>query len=114
MTNQFENIFVSLEVAKLAKEKGFNEWCCSYYHGEQKHLNPHTFEDNYDIENSLFSNFQYQAPTHYQLIEWLSGKGFRLCKPYTKWLMYDSKFNKLIETFEDINQALIKALNLIK
>ena len=60
--------YVSLKVAKLLKEKGFNEKCIGYYpRGENTEVN-HSFlyERNSDwIDNSI------SAPTHQMAMKWL-------------------------------------------
>lgn len=73
MENKLENIFVSYEIAKLAYEKGFREWCagigvCDNSVGTM--LN--TEKDDIDFEYlGNPSKGYYGLPTHFQLMAWL-------------------------------------------
>ena len=70
-----EEQYVSIETAKLAKEKGFNEFCFHYYYRT-------TFINNYGISlnNSKLSYLDdnwsqhYAAPTQSLLARWLREK----------------------------------------
>ena len=58
--------YVSFEIAKLLKEKGFNECCYGYYY-EPKHLSHNTF----DITNSELEEDSCSAPTLQMAMKWL-------------------------------------------
>lgn len=57
--------FVSFEIAKLLKEKGFNEPCRSVY--EEKILRVNTMCDYFNSELSSYVC----APTHQMAMKWL-------------------------------------------
>lgn len=62
--------FVSFEVAKLLKEKGFVESCYGRYSVRSKDFHLDTTKP---CNNG--SNFLYCAPTHQMAMKWLRGKG---------------------------------------
>ncbi len=66
--------FVSLECAKLLKEKGFDEPCCGYYHlcNNDEFDEEDSFElaPNGDFQNSL-NNYRVGAPTLSEAQKWL-------------------------------------------
>lgn len=65
--------YVSLQVAKLLKEKGYNEYCGAYYHCNYDDMTEEEcFEvaPDYDFRNS--SNiYRIAAPTLYEAQQWL-------------------------------------------
>lgn len=69
-----KNDYVSLEVAKLLKEKGYDEYCEAYYH--ISHPKEATEEEcfeaapNKDFKNSN-NKFRIGAPSLYQAHKWL-------------------------------------------
>ena len=75
MQQELKNIFVTKEVAKLAKEKGFNGICAGFFTIK---------EDDIFSNSDSFAEFIFEpcanpekfieAPTHFQLIQWLIEK----------------------------------------
>ncbi len=62
---------ISFETAKLAKEKGFNEYVLNHY-SEFETLNgviPQIFQD--DVKNSELELIEYSAPTQSLLQKWI-------------------------------------------
>lgn len=78
MTNED---YVSLEVAKMLKEKGFNEYCGAYYHLNWDDM---TEEERFEIAPSHnFRNrnngYRVGVPTLYEAQKWLrSAKGLHI------------------------------------
>lgn len=69
--------YVSIEVAKLLKEKGFNEYCGAYYH---LNWDEATEEECFEIApNNDFRNkdngYRVGAPTLYEAQKWLRKQG---------------------------------------
>ena len=62
--------YVSFEVAKLLKEKGFNEKCLASYWTDG------SLTQSSGITNSITSNLVTAAPTHQFACAWLREKGF--------------------------------------
>lgn len=65
--------YVSLEVAKMLKEKGFNEYCGAYYHLNWDDMTEEEcFEiaPNYDFRNKD-NGYRAGAPTLYEAAKWL-------------------------------------------
>lgn len=68
--------YVSLEVAKLLKEKGFNEYCGAYYHLNWDDMTEEEcFEvaPNHDFRNKD-NGYRVGAPTLYDSQKWLREK----------------------------------------
>lgn len=68
--------YVSLEVAKLLKEKGFNEYCGAYYHLNWEDMTEEEcFEvaPNHDFRNKD-NGYRVGAPTLYEAAKWLRNK----------------------------------------
>ena len=67
--------YVSLETAKLLKERGFDEKCMSYYgHGEFQLGHPEYMRSNTDRDGVACNGVPYDAynaPTLQRAIEWL-------------------------------------------
>lgn len=69
--------YVSLEVAKMLKEKGFDEYCGAYYH--LYWMNEYTEDESFEISSSNdFKNsnnvYRIGAPTLYEAQKWLREK----------------------------------------
>ncbi len=67
--------YCSFEVAKLLKEKGFDEACRAVYEEEVLRIN--TLCDYYNSELSSYVC----APTHQMAMKWLREKGFHINAP---------------------------------
>ena len=113
MQQELKNIFVTKEVAKLAKENGFNEICAGFFKIYEGDVFPNS---NFDCEFFLGicdnpENF-IEAPTHFQLMEWLL-KNHEL----DVWRAFDSEWIVMGICTENpifnINEALTLALNQI-
>lgn len=81
MNEKLQSIFVPEAVARLAKEKGFDEWCACVFVPRLNEYFPnmassHDFDYVFDYEfkasNNIDSNLD--IPTHFQLIKWLKDK----------------------------------------
>ena len=75
MQEQLKNIFVTKEVAKLAKEKGFNEICAAHYkeygYDDSENCMPNTYQDFFELDSCNNPENFIEAPTHFQLIQWI-------------------------------------------
>ena len=125
MNDKLKNIFVPYNVAKLAFEKGFTEWCAGLQKKElELILNTHPIL-NYENDYQYFgddNDGEYGIPTHFQLITWLHNNHnidvlnyqFPLNGLYQ---VLDSNGyygkNEEFDTEFEINQALEVALNLL-
>lgn len=67
-----ENKIVSFEVAKLAKEKFFNEECQQYYNEGVLKTHPANLYYNHNQDNPPINS--YTAPTQIELQQWLKNK----------------------------------------
>lgn len=126
MTQQLKNIFVPYNVAKLAFEKGFIEWCSAIQGKDQSEPEPNVkIVTKEGRRFSLFdyaylsddSDGEYGIPTHFQLISWLKDKhdidvtmqiNGLLAVISTHGYTYDSGDNEF-----EINRALEVGLNLL-
>jgi hypothetical protein len=64
--------YVSFEVAKLLKEKGFNEYCLKNYWSSDKELHDWKWELSYNRNSDGNSNTKdCSAPTHQMAMAWL-------------------------------------------
>lgn len=66
-----EERYCSYEVARLLKEKGFDEACtCLYYNGDLEFVNDNSYE--HVMRNSSIANKDFiTAPTHQMACDWL-------------------------------------------
>ena len=69
--------YVSLEVARVLKEKGYDRECIAYYqNGEFYPYSVNLFKLNINNKNAAPSYMnQYSAPTKAEAIDWLESKG---------------------------------------
>lgn len=112
MQEQFKNIFVTLEVAKMAKEKGFVEWCAAYYSIRHELIYP-----NIDGFGNLLADCDNQQecielPTHHQLIEWLRAKNIDVWRGWKEEHVVQKKGLEP-SYLKNINDALLEALKLV-
>lgn len=74
--------FVSFDLAKKLKEKGFNKKCLGLYVISTKRLvynvSHHAGEDFTYLLSRRDNDVCIEAPTIYQVLKWLRGKGFDL------------------------------------
>ena len=99
--------YVSFEVAKLLKEKGFNEKCVAYY---PQCITPIklTFGGrvNYNSSNKFKMLPPISAPTHQMTMAWLREKNISIepsvVKPhYWVYTIYEILNNKVKELYND-------------
>jgi len=122
MNDKLKNIFVPYEIAKLAYEKGFREWCACI--GENRcniFLNSEGEYIDFDYMGVPINGY-YGLPTHFQLISWLkinhdidvsnSALGFT-----GKWVVIDVTgchvCNLKMDDEFEINEAIEVALNIL-
>jgi hypothetical protein len=107
---------VSFQVAKLAKEKGFDMECPKYW-SNTGHA-PEVIENKY---NSDLSIHEFQAPTQSLLQKWLMEEhqiyAYRDWHDYS-YVLWDEKTDNVNtytdENIEDLDKLLQEALKLIK
>ena len=114
MQEQLKNIFVTKEVAKLAKEKGFNEICMGFFRVTSfaKFVLPNSdTSNNFNLEACDNPENFIEAPTHFQLIRWIEETFFvRISRNNEGWWIIKEKgFEPTY--IEDINMALEFALD---
>lgn len=119
-----KHLFVNYELALLAKEKGFNELCLTYYGISSKTLFPigaRVYQNSVlysDPENSTVT-----APLYQQLVDWFRDKhklhigidtmafgyvGYHNNTPDPKTWSKDKRYRT--NDYKEYYQALIKAL----
>lgn len=121
MDNKF---YVSYEVAKLLKEKGYDRECISYYYDDGKEID-YSFCGE---RNSTWEERCVSAPTKAEAIDWLEDKGIMIdihwigfvdsrkwnysifnCSTYDR---IDTMYNYLTR-LEAEEAAIIKALEML-
>lgn len=129
-----KHLFVTYEIAKLLKEKGFNEMCFAYY--PSTCLNPDLLIPSQYKETAIFYDRPHNtltlAPMHQQVIDFLREKHDLVISTRRDggyWIIdvvdisdedSSSPFNRTDERalgsdyYAMLNEAIIKALNLIK
>ena len=119
MSKKIENIFVTLEVAKMAKEKGFDEWCAAFW---DCGVNGYFLFPNLNFNKSKEwgnapSSYQCIAPTHFQLTQWLitNHKIYVFQESTERWkIAYDLACGRFGQNYRNtINEALLEALKLV-
>ena len=99
-----KKFYVSLEAAKLLKEKGYNEQCeyCFYYddyHDKWDYDSPYNLFDDDPMyyNNETIDDEMYSMPTKAEAIDWLERKGIvielrydndELQKDDSEWIYY--------------------------
>ena len=106
--------YCSFEVAKLLKEKGFDEECISYYVDDE----PNDIKYSFLAETN--STWEYRccsAPTHQMAVKWLREKDIRICPDYSdvdgKWFtMIGTKkkrtYSGYYDTYEEAIEVALK------
>lgn len=120
MSEKLKNIFVPIEVAKLAFEKGFTEWCAGI-NNKLNQVISNCKSDDFEFDFKYITDDndgEYGIPTHFQLIAWLYDKhSINVIIYYNGlWKVYDFGGRPIYFEFEsefEINQALEVALNLL-
>ena len=116
--------YVSLEAARLLKEKGYNEYC-NYYFVEDENRIHHV---SYYVNNEEFAECRreaYTAPTKAEAIDWLESKGILIVTSFTynrKWFCTIKSLvrDEMVSTLdlptrlEAEEAAIIKACELLK
>lgn len=117
--------YVSLECAKLLKEKGYNEQCNSWY-GRNGSEFSSAYKENHN--NSFPRDSRISKPTLYEAQKWLRGRGYYVeVGIYEKYVWafvvygYDDECclsmvfsEKRYNTYEEaLNAGIIEALKLI-
>lgn len=109
-----KNLFIPYELAVIAKEKGFNEPCFTYWyttnwqnpklHGKDVCFSGYT---NYPDSNTI-------APLYWQIIEWLKEKDLLVCEELTwDWCIYRISNGQNLYLNLTIDEAIKKAFELI-
>ena len=87
--------FVSIDIAKVLKEKGFNIPCVKHCINGQVYISPYSNAYNYECEETIY------VPTISQVFKWLKDKFFLHIsqKPYPyedglMWMYEIRKFNE--------------------
>ena len=112
--------YVSLEAARLLKEKGYDRECISYYHDNCTEID-YSFCGE---RNSTWEERCVSAPTKAEAIDWLESKGIVVEAFYTShnWFFSIINFNVKQKTFSDEyyftrleaeEDAIIKALEML-
>lgn len=114
--------FVSVEVAKLLKENGFNDECIAYY-CVNKNFEESIIKfipENYELKISLDGHNEIRtvvnnefttsitAPTYFEAIEFLLEKGYLINCNTNKEFVYDDCY------FKTIDDALLYVLDELK
>ena len=114
--------YCSFEVAKLLKEKGFNEQCRNYYVKEyDKWIHRNTYEYNYfNLQMPRWKDC-YSCPTHQMAMAWLRENGIIIeilhvtSKPVNDGWFYSYQKNNDSETnlieypsYEEAVEAALK------
>lgn len=115
MNEKLSSIFVPVEVAEMAKEKGFNEWCaCVYNHNGFIPNSDNDWDFSWGIERSKKAGC-INIPTHYQLIKWLN-ESHHIDVPMHYNGLWDvqNKEGDYEDLGLELNEALMIALSLIE
>lgn len=114
--------YVSYEIAKLLKEKGFNEPCFYYYKDKVLMFSPILKGRN------SYQTDTYSAPTHQMAMKWLrkkyniyisiqpdfpSDKDYKMCWCWSASILFENcisttGYQCYIETYEDAVEASLK------
>lgn len=119
--------YISLEVARLLKEKGYDEICDTAYDNEGIISRPPTKCNNTKLAalSFVFGDDCYSAPTKAEVIDWLESKGIVVETFYTSdnWffsIIYSDDKQRIfsdedyLTRLEAEDAAIIKALELLK
>lgn len=119
--------YVTLEVAKKLKEKGFNEPCLRMINVENGFTSNCEY-DNICVENSLLKDGFISYPTLYEAEKWLRTKyeifiDIDFLDDYNFFIYYKDESGELTEKYyntiysktyeEAVNKAIIEALEFI-
>jgi hypothetical protein len=71
---KLKELFVKYDLAKLLKDKGFNELCLAWYTGKDKEIYLPNHVVNTPCNFNLTSKISIDAPMYEQIINWLDTK----------------------------------------
>jgi hypothetical protein len=80
-----EKFYVSLEMARLLKEKGYDEKCISYYQDNCREI----YYSFCGERNSNWEERCVSAPSKAEAMDWLEGKGFKFSIMFADNNMYE-------------------------
>ena len=118
--------YVSYEVARLLKEKGYDRECIAYYQNDEFHpYSVNLYQLSINDKNAAPSYMnQYSAPTKAEAIDWLESKGMcivvvrRTINNEVGWRYVIYNQTEIISGFstrlEAEEAAIIKALELLE
>ena len=118
--------YVSYEVARLLKEKGYDRECIAYYQNDEFHpYSVNLYQLSINDKNAAPSYMnQYSAPTKSEAIDWLESKGMcivvvrRTINNEVGWRYVIYNQTEIISGFstrlEAEEAAIIKALELLE
>ena len=121
MDNKF---YVSLEAARLLKEKGYDRECMAYYQNDE--FRPYSLTRSglsiYNKNAAPHYMNQYSAPTKAEAIDWFESKEMTIEVHSNSWNVYTEWKYYILETghrgifptrLEAEDAAIIKALELL-
>lgn len=119
--------FVSYEIAKKLKEKGFEEPCLAYFIKNEfiefilrsAYYKGETVRDLY-ARCGTSNAYQYDAPTIDRVLEWLrEDKGYHLCIAYNGDWMYDivrisdTEFAGANDNYDTYEEAVVAGIEYV-
>lgn len=117
-----KNQFVTLEIAKQLKDKGFNEKCIAYYTADKNELqlvqgyNNLMFADYVHLSNTVKS---VPAPLWQQVIEWFDLRGIAIMHYFNtnamewQYIIVEKQTKSMSDNYYSSNEAILEALKLI-
>lgn len=123
-----KKFYVSLDAARLLKEKGYNEDVRNFYDEEGLFLEVEGFYNFEYLTNKELDNNHYAAPTKSEAIDWLESKGIiiEVLQDYRGIWLYvikisgvgsyvsESNGNNFLTRLQAEDAAIIKALELLQ
>lgn len=108
-------LFVPFEIAKTAKQKGFNEPCLNAFDEQNTSIGSFMLYDDWRKYDNNQERFVLQ-PLYHQIQEWLKEKGVKVVeRPQTGYEIWIKVMNKWVpaHTRNDLNDIILEALKLI-
>ena len=91
-----EEDYVSFEIAKLLKGKGFNEKCRGFYvlhaSGEARFCSSTSYEEGWNFNKE--EKFVFSAPTIQMVMKWLY-KNYGIYYGFEQWQAYNNQSTKM-------------------